>query len=476
MNERERVAHVARKLGFGAPWAGEEPETAREAVDRMLAFDPAEELAWPDRKRIFESANGQLDSAGGPVQRFWTAQMLLTPHPLRQKLALFWHSWFAVSRDKVVLGPILLDYLQALRTKGAGRFEDLLADVALGPAMMLYLDLDQSLRGRPNENLARELLELFSLGIGNYSEQDVLEATRSLTGSGVIVSWRTLGKTDAERLAKYAAGEPAAYSYYSAGAHDSRPQTILGQTKDRTPRELVSELAAHTATRRRVCERLWQYFVREEPPRRAIERMEQAYTRTDGEIRSVLRAMTEAPEFWEPASVRSLPCSPADFTIGLLRRLRLDERLNGLVGEPIPDLPRRVLAVVHQRMARQGLELLAPEDVSGWRWGRAWFSPAGMAARFALKPLSIFGPRYDRPWCAMLQRSLADASPQREEDAVAWLLAMVDAPDDPALRSAVIEETQRRGLARILNQTDPFLLWAESCLQLVCACPAAHMV
>ncbi len=475
MNERERIAHVARKLGYGDAWAGEAPKTAQEAVERLLAFRVGDELSWPDRKRIFESANGQLDSAGGPVQRFWTAQMLLTPHPLREKLALFWHSWFAVSRAKVTLGPILLDYLQTLRDKGASRFEELLADVALGPAMMLYLDLDQSVRGRPNENLARELLELFSLGIGHYTEQDVLETTRALTGSGVIVSWRSLGKTDAERLAKFANGEPAAFSYYSAGAHDSRPQTILGLTKDRSPREFITELAAHPATRRRVCEKLWQAFVREDAPRRAVETMERAYVDSNGEIRAVLRAMTETPEFWEPASVRSLPCSPADFTIGMLRRLGIAERINGLQGEPVPDLPRRVFAVVHQRMARQGLEVLAPEDVSGWRWGRAWFSPAGMAARFALKPLSVFGPRYDRPWCAMLQRSLVEAQPQAVEDAAMWLLAKVDAPLDAALLEAVVEETQRRGLARILKESDPFLLWAEACLQLVCASPAAHM-
>ncbi|MES1227505.1 MAG: DUF1800 family protein, partial [Armatimonadota bacterium] len=189
--ERDKIAHLLRRFGLGASEAEMEFYSKgglKGAIDKLLNFEQVEEpfvydiqnmfLEIPNKKTAVKVK--QLKPRG--TQVWWYTRLLTTQRPLEQKMTVFWHNHFATSAQKVDNGEAMYTHIETLRANAFGRFEDLLLAVSRDPAMLYWLDNGDNLRGKPNENFAREVMELFTLGIGNYTEKDVQEAARAFTG------------------------------------------------------------------------------------------------------------------------------------------------------------------------------------------------------------------------------------------------------------------------------------------------------
>lgn len=389
LTTREKIAHLHRRLGFGAT----PPELDRDeaaglsaTIRRLTECEPQAEchpyeFIWGDKPT-------DADIGSWRYRAWWCYLMVTTETPLREKLALFWHSNLAVSDNKVEDGPMMLSYLQTLRRLGTERYEDLLLAIAKEPAMMRYLDMERSIRGTPNENFAREIMELFTLGVGHYSEFDVREVARAFTGWGYINTYYELQGEPADKIRNSMRdGRPFAAFIEIPTMRDDRPKSILGQTRDWTGPEVVQMLARRPETARRLGKKLWEFFAYEDPEDEVIERMAGAFRRHRGDMRKVIRSMVEIPQFWSERCVRNLTKSPADFTIGIARA----QKITPFFREQRPDNSpptRRMPQIVYDqvsymayRMERMGQNLLYPPDVSGWKGGKRWITPAALTER-----------------------------------------------------------------------------------------------
>ncbi len=245
--DRAAAAHLLRRSGFGH---------APGDLDRLVALGPRDALGSllaPDADAVvrFNAAADELDAAASATGRFdalaaaWTYRMLRSPDPLREKMTLFWHGHFATSGAKVTDARLMADQITLFRRHALGRFGDLLAATATDPAMLLWLDGDRNRAGAANENLARELFELFALGPGNYSEADVKEAARALTG------WTVTDATDGRR------------AVFDPSRHDGGNKTIFGVTGRFGMGEVVRLTLSHPACGLFLVRKLFRFFISE---------------------------------------------------------------------------------------------------------------------------------------------------------------------------------------------------------------------
>jgi uncharacterized protein (DUF1800 family) len=479
MDNREQVQHLYRKLGFGAhpeDLAACLPQGRERAIERLLNFRDCPPTTWPTDLGALYYAEGKFVDDTLSAARGWILRMLVTRRPLEEKLALFWHGHFSVERTKVTVQPVLLDYVDRLRRYGLGSFSTLVQEVVLSPAMMIYLDLTSSYRGHPNENLARELMELFTLGEGHYSERDVLEAARALTGLGVIVMGSDFGRTNEERARRMKEyGVPIAYAYRAEDARDPGAKTILGKTMDWTPDNLIPFLARHPIAIERTCRRLWGYFVTENVPPRALQRMVKEFERSNGEIRQVLRAMVTSDEFWADEAVRTMPRSPVDQVVTRLRAFgaaegipTAQETASGSPAEATASLANVALVEIR----RMGLDLLNPPNVAGWVWGSAFFTPGEALARLRFRPLNVL--RGERALAAVERlRADANANAAAAGGLVKWLGQRFDLV---LTNEDLLNE--RLKLAKgdaVLSTQKAFTAWLHEALHLADSAPINQM-
>src|SRR5438105_3178225 len=211
--ERARVAHLLRRAGFGSTEAELDEYTALGflgAVDRLLNYDQLDDSATDQLV-----ANIPIDGRNVEAARYaWMTRMLYTRRPLQEKMTLFWHTHFATATSKVRQVGLMVQQIQLFRDNALGSFETLLQHVTRDPAMLQWLDNNQNRKGAPNENYAREVMELFTMGIGNYTDADVKEAARAFTG--------------------YSAGRNGQF-IFNAEQHDSDAKTFLGETRNWDP-------------------------------------------------------------------------------------------------------------------------------------------------------------------------------------------------------------------------------------------------
>ena len=390
LTKREKIAHLYRRLSFGGTLS--EIETGEKlgveaTIKRLIDFDalPAYkvhpyEFTWNDK--------AEADPGAYRFRAWWLLGMASTQRPLEEKLALFWHSHFAVSDVKVEHGPMMIDYLMTIRKYAGGRFIDILKAVSKSPAMMKYLDMDRTLRGHPNENFAREVMELFTMGIGNYSETDVKELSRALTGWGYMDTWWDSGKTNDERikvLINYKR-PPVAFCEMPT-MRDDEPKTILGKTADFTGDQALEWLSVQPTTAAFITKKLWEFFAYKNPSAAVIQRLSKVFLTTKGDIKQVMHALVKQPEFWSEDCILKQVKSPVDFVVGTTRQLGLGDYLMTLRPESSTSETRIAKKIQDEcgymsyRCERMGLNLLYPPDVSGWKWGEGWISPATMAER-----------------------------------------------------------------------------------------------
>jgi uncharacterized protein (DUF1800 family) len=349
-NARSQLAHLLRRAGFGSTEAELDQYTQlglAATLDRLLNPEQVDDSAT--EQALAPLALDRNDPTSRrkiePAKFLWFNRMLLTQRPLLEKMTLFWHGHFATANSKVNNAVLMLDQIQLFRENGLGSFETLLQKVTRDPAMLIWLDNRENRKSSPNENYAREVQELFTLGIGNYTEQDIKEAARAFTGYGLD---RNLTST------------------FNANQHDNGEKTFHGQSGNFDADDILDILVRDPPSARYLTQKLFEFFVDDNPDPSTIDRLAATYTNSNFDIRSVLRDIFTGPEFLTAAAFHAQIKPPVDLVVGSLKGLGVTQ-----IG---PD--------VTQYLRRMGQDLLNPPDVSGWKGGAAWINASTLFERF----------------------------------------------------------------------------------------------
>lgn len=343
---REWAAHLYRRAGFAATWSQLEESLAtghQATIDRLMAGEPETDRFYQDAAQSAES----LLAAGDPQQvaAWWLYVLIHSPHPLRERLTLFWHGHFATSGAKVTDGRTMYLQNSLLRKHALGSFRPMLDEVSKDPAMLIWLDATSNHKAHPNENFAREVMELFCLGIGNYSEHDIKEAARSFTG------W------------ELSRGQ----FRFNRDEHDVGQKTVLGQTGAFNGDDVLRILLDRPATGRFLVRKLFRFLMSEtaEPPAGLIEPLATGLRERDYDLAWLVRTMISSNLFFSPHAVRQRVKGPVELAVGLLRSL---------------EAPVNTYAL-HEELRKLGQGLLFPPNVKGWDGGTAWINSSTLVGR-----------------------------------------------------------------------------------------------
>jgi len=341
-----QAAHLLRRAGFGgtpADIAALSSLDAQRAVDAMFhASDPDGTFVDypPELATLTTAQYGQRKTA---VQLWWLDRMLRTRRQLAEKMTLFWHNHFATAVSKSP-PEMMAQQIDLFRLQGLGNFRTLLSSVTRDPAMLVWLDNRYNTKAHPNENYAREVMELFALGLGNYTETDVQEGARAFTG------W-TLKNGQA---------------LYRPDLHDDGLKTFLGHTGSFDTDDAIAIIVAQPIHQRFIAHALLEGFVYSDPEPELVEALASVYALSGYDLAKTVGTMIRSNVFYSPRAYRAEPKSPIEFAVGTLRTI-------GATAVP-PNLPNA--------LARMGQEPLNPPTVKGWDGGPTWINTSTMLARF----------------------------------------------------------------------------------------------
>lgn len=347
-----RVIHLHRRAGFAATW-DELQRDLRDgqqvAIERLLtgrAYATGVPETFEDTSRLLADAA----VASGSIHRlkaWWIYRMLFSPDPLGERLTLLWHNHFATSNRKVEDVSLMRRQNDLLRQYARAPFGELLTHAVKDPALLVWLDADSNRREHPNENLARELMELFSLGVGNYSEADVKEAARTLTG------W-TVKNREFRDVPDY---------------HDDGEKSILGGAGRWRGDDLVKHLLDQPATSRRLARRVCEMLMGEGAAGdEMIEALAAGLHERNLDIAWAVGTVLKSNEFFDDANIGNRVLAPAQFVVGAVRALEMFD--------PPPST-----IVLAEWTAALGQDLFEPPNVFGWAGGRAWLNTRSLIAR-----------------------------------------------------------------------------------------------
>ena len=362
------VSHLMRRAGFGASRAELEARAAKgyeATVEDLLHPENQPEVDEDIMYRYFP----HLEAPAAPVQgqTHWVYRMITTQRPLEEKMVLFWHQLFATGNSKVDNPPELVQQIAMFRRHGLGSYRDLLVELAKNPAMIFWLDNNGNHRGAINENWGRELMELFSMGVGNYSEDDIKEASRAFTG------WTIAPKLPRQPLGRFHWGFE-----FKPEDHDDGEKTFLGHTGRFNGDDIIDIIVQQPATARFLSRHLYNFFVADEPqvpswnitpPRdpQAIATLMQAYFDSHYDMRAILRVLFLS-DFFKQARFAKVK-SPAELVISTVR-------LAGNFTAPRPGFQG-----LADECAYQGQELLNPPSVESWHTGQEWIDGGALVRR-----------------------------------------------------------------------------------------------
>ena len=377
--DMQLMAHLVRRAGFGANRSQLEAYVQRgydATVDELLSPSDPREMTDHLIRRYHNEQSGMMGQIG--PGSYWLYKMATSTDPLREKMSLFWHGIFATAYPKITYGKVLSDQIRMFRRYGMRNFKDLLLEIAKDPAMIVWLDNHDNHNGAINENFGRELLELFSMGVGNYSEDDIKEASRAFTG------W-TIGNTEymslrAERDSIWPYGRIAWHFQFDADDHDYGEKEFLGQRGEFDGEEIVDIICRQEATARFISRHMYHFFVADEPPvpqwpyvepgdPEAIDALCNAYFESDYDIGHMLRVLFTSDFFKAQDSWYARVKSPAEMVTGVLR-------LTGEFHRPRPQIVER-----HQQMSWMGQFLINPPSVEGWHEGLEWIDTGTFVER-----------------------------------------------------------------------------------------------
>ena len=367
------MAHLMRRAGFGATFEELEARAAKgyeATVDELLDPEGQPELEKDLMMRYQPQWVSQAGLEG--QQEEWTYRMINTKRPLEEKIALFWHQIFVTGHAKCEYPKQQTIEFAMFRRDGLGKFDNLLQGLAKDPAMMFYLDNCMSHKDAINENWGRELLELFSMGVGmdgqvNYTEDDVKECARAFTGWTVTNS-----------IPRYPYGKYEAKFIYDSNDHDFGEKTFLGETGDWNGEDIINIVAKQAGTARFISRHLYNFFVSDEPQVPAwqntppgdpatIKSLEDEYFRTNYDIRSMLRVLFKSDAFKNSRFTKVK--SPTETVVGTMR----------LVGDF--SMPKPGMNAMSLNIRYMGQDLMNPPTVEGWHTGREWIDSGTLVER-----------------------------------------------------------------------------------------------
>lgn len=401
---RERAAHLLERAGFGGTpdeverFAKLNPQQAVRALVRYQsianplppfedsgAFDPGLDPFAPSRpaatdlaKKTGEALGVKAKPSGNrrlqqvadrflywkrvtmlETQRigyWWANRMVTTKRPLEEKMTLFWHGHFATGDEKVQDYRKMLKQNELLRAKATGNFRDLLVAVSQDPAMLASLDAGVNVKGAPNENFAREIMELFTMGVGNYTEKDIQEAARAFTG------WNYKGLD----------------FVVNPQQHDEGSKTVLGQTGNFDGVQVIDIILAKPVTSEYMAAKLYRYFVREEVTPEMRVKLGKLLREKKFEIGPFLEAVFQSKDFYSDASVGTRIKPPVELVVSTYRKLGLSE---------VPGIPD-----FNELTEMMGQKLLNPPNVAGWTSGKSWITPGLLLVRGNFVYDTVFPP------------------------------------------------------------------------------------
>ncbi|MEE9351788.1 MAG: DUF1800 domain-containing protein [Thiotrichaceae bacterium] len=393
----DEARHLVSRTGFGPEWNSIQRLIGKpmpQAVDMILKqrnSNPPGPPAMTHWSKLVGLRNNMSrrkmvmrisKTEGDALQKWWVKHLLTTQAPFVERMTLFWHNVFPSTITKTLSATLLHQQNLMLRKHALGNYRTLLHAVAKDPAMLVYLDGNQNLKEEPNENFAREVLELFTVGRGKYNENDIREAAKAFTG------W-----TINDRSGRFV---------NNASQHFTGPKTILGQTGNFNGDQALDIMLKHPRTPERIAERLWKEFISVSHPNPAIiKRWTQKFVHSNYDITTLLKTVLTCDAFWAASNRGALIKSPIDLAVGTLRAL------------PV-TLPRNNLA--HQ-LKLMGQPLFDQSTVKGWATGEDWLSTQSLLLRDSL--LRNLNRGNMRSAKSGMDRHLPKIS---KEEMAAWLL------------------------------------------------------
>jgi len=441
----DEAAHLLRRMGFGgAPSEIDAlvPLGREGAVDHLLNYrgtdnSPLESLlaASFDFSNPFDPARFNTSE----IQRWWITRMAYSLRPFEEKMTLFWHNHFATSATKVEAD---LMYIQnrMLRKKGLDKFEDLLLSVAQDPAMLVWLDGVSNIKDTPNENFARELQELFSMGINdvvtgtaNYTEQDVKEIARAFTG------WRfSPPRSILDPFTREFVIVPE--------EHDNRVKTVYGQTANFSGDEIIEIIAARRSTARYLVKKLFEFFCYPLDPAlpadvATIEKFADVYFAQQHSIKRLVRAIFTSDEFFSPRARFAIVKSPLEFVVGAVRMLG---------ARYTPGTYSKGSNILTAFSIFLGQEPFNPPDVAGWRLNMGWINTSTLLNRFTFADFLVINrpANPDEPGLSITHQQMKSLTKKTAEKTVDKLLSTLGPLEvDAETRQSLINylETDENG-------------------------------
>ena len=383
------AAHLMNRAGFGG--SPREIENLRRmgldgAVSSLVDYDkipdstPAPDWAHPDpefiarREAIQKAADPETkkmlqreQNVASYVQMadlryWWIRRMALGPRPFQEKMTLFWHGHFATSFEKVRMPYFLWLQNETFRQNALANFNQLLIATAKDPAMLRYLDGANSNKNKPNENFAREVMELFALGEGHYTEQDIQQAAKAYTGWGFAQ----------DRL----------HFEYHPRNHDDGPKTVFGQTGNFTGEEVLNLICAQPQCAKFIAGKIWRFFVQDQPPQPVVDALADEFRSHDMDLGHLMGVIFRSREFYAPDAIRSQIKSPVQWLVAGTHQLE-------------GALPTEPMTLV--MLGQLGQELFQPPNVKGWDGGIAWITTNSLLDRYNFAAALVEGERVPLP-------------------------------------------------------------------------------
>ena len=365
-SDRAEIAHIMRRAGFGATPSELDTLTAEKTYEEIV-----DDLVNPERFPEIDSSYVERYYGGESVAGYvgkWLYRLINTKRPLEDKMALFLHHVYPVAWGKSEHGPSIYTQIDMFRRVGLTDFKTILLELSKDPSMIFWLDNNENHKDEINENYGRELLELFSMGIGAYTEDDVKSASRAFTG------W-----TFRQPLSLYPMGAHKAVFEYRPEDHDHGEKTFLGHTGNLNGDDIIDIIVEQPATARFICRHLYNFFVEDEPqvpswsieaPRdeEAIEQLSKIFLESKGNMRAVLKELFSS-DFFKKSIEKKKVKSPAELVVGVLKQ-------TGEFKSPKPGLHTFAGAT-----SVMGQNLLNPPTVEGWHTGQEWIDSGTLSER-----------------------------------------------------------------------------------------------
>ena len=375
-SDRALAAHLMRRAGFGATPAELDALTREKTYEEIV-----DDLVNPERREPLDTSYIERYYGGEPVAVHvgkWLYRMANTPRPLEEKMSLFLHHIFPVAWGKSEHGHSMYTQIDMFRRVGMTDLRTILLELSRDPAMIFWLDNNENHKDEINENYGRELLELFSMGVGNYTEDDIKAASRAFTG------W-----TFRQPLSLYPNGHYPAEFEFVEDDHDHGEKTFLGQTGDFDGGDVIDIIVRQPATARFISRHLYNFFVEDEvqvpswniePPKNedAIRELSEAFLESGGQIRPVLKTLFNSDFFKEARGLKKVK-SPTELVVGVLRQ-------TGEFSSPNPGIHRFAVTTLNGSpiegpLAIMGQRLMNPPTVEGWHTGHEWIDSGTLSER-----------------------------------------------------------------------------------------------